>query len=435
MGSGVTTTGANPTTTTSVTDVHLLKKRKMDNVFTVNTVSDSSDEGLGSMSPEPANLNATGKTTANATPKDIIDLKNLLEAERRQKAVLEERLRQIELQIFPDGGRRGSINQQQQQQQQSVTYQHQEVIEHTDNVRPDDEQDLHQSHMGHVSCHADLIENLPDGVCLLEDNSQTESMDEDDIISGHHEQACVKEEYLLQDSSRPCTPVDTIVVRQPILEAVIKAEPKVEVERINAPAALLTVRSTDDAFSTPSGSDSTSTAETPTTAKQRARIYMTAHNTSRQNLETIVEAIRHLEGDQLFGEMTEPTQEVPLALTNKPVQPQQSQSAQPTRSHLQLDMNRFLQFRPQPTAAQTGIVQQHIVVQMPPQQQMSKANIITSKNNSSSTTVTVIPASGSGAATLIKTISVPQSPSANVVSHLQQQQQCRPGVIVVKQNS
>lgn len=37
-------------------------------------------------------------------------------------------------------------------------------------------------------------------------------------------------------------------------------------------------------------------------------------NTSRQNLETIVEAIRHLEGDHMFGD--EPlTQEVPLALT------------------------------------------------------------------------------------------------------------------------
>lgn len=41
-----------------------------------------------------------------------------------------------------------------------------------------------------------------------------------------------------------------------------------------------------------------------------------ASNTSRQNLETIVEAIRHLEGDHMFGD--EPlTQEVPLALTKK----------------------------------------------------------------------------------------------------------------------
>lgn len=45
----------------------------------------------------------------------------------------------------------------------------------------------------------------------------------------------------------------------------------------------------------------------------QARLYLA--NTSRQNLETIVEAIRHLEGDHLFSD--EPAQDVPLALTNK----------------------------------------------------------------------------------------------------------------------
>lgn len=41
-----------------------------------------------------------------------------------------------------------------------------------------------------------------------------------------------------------------------------------------------------------------------------ARVYLTS--TSRQNLETIVEAIRHLEGDDLFSD---DHQEAPLALT------------------------------------------------------------------------------------------------------------------------
>lgn len=45
----------------------------------------------------------------------------------------------------------------------------------------------------------------------------------------------------------------------------------------------------------------------------QARLYLA--NTSRQNLETIVEAIRHLEGDHLFSD--EPAQDMPLALTNK----------------------------------------------------------------------------------------------------------------------
>jgi transcription factor AP-4 len=43
------------------------------------------------------------------------------------------------------------------------------------------------------------------------------------------------------------------------------------------------------------------------------RLY--APSTSRQNLETIVEAIRHLEGDHLFSDEPTPQQEVPLALT------------------------------------------------------------------------------------------------------------------------
>lgn len=41
-----------------------------------------------------------------------------------------------------------------------------------------------------------------------------------------------------------------------------------------------------------------------------ARVYLTS--TSRQNLETIVEAIRHLEGDHLFSD---DHQDAPLALT------------------------------------------------------------------------------------------------------------------------
>ena len=72
-------------------------------------------------------------------------------------------------------------------------------------------------------------------------------------------------------------------------------------------------------------------------------------STSRQNLETIVEAIRHLEGDSLFGSAAVGTtttatttttstssstnQEVPLALTKRNSQ-----------ALLQVDMNPFLTF-------------------------------------------------------------------------------------------
>lgn len=89
-----------------------------------------------------------------------------------------------------------------------------------------------------------------------------------------------------------------------MIEAAIKAEPKVEVERLPTPSS--------------SGDDSV-----PPSIQ------------SRQSLETIVEAIRHLEGDHLFNDipsppghhrlqqvLEEPIQEVPLALTTKHQTPQ-----------------------------------------------------------------------------------------------------------------
>ncbi|XP_027849102.2 transcription factor AP-4 isoform X2 [Aphis gossypii] len=62
-----------------------------------------------------------------------------------------------------------------------------------------------------------------------------------------------------------------------------------------------------------------------------ARVYLTS--TSRQNLETIVEAIRHLEGDHLFSD---DHQEAPLALTKH--------TATSNQKLLKVEMNPFLQF-------------------------------------------------------------------------------------------
>ena len=76
----------------------------------------------------------------------------------------------------------------------------------------------------------------------------------------------------------------------------------------------------------------------------QARIYLA--NTSRQNLETIVEAIRHLEGDHLFSD--EPAQDAPLALTNKP-------GASAKQRLLHAEVNNFLQFQQQvPQPGQQG---------------------------------------------------------------------------------
>lgn len=362
-------------------EVHILKKRKLDPVFTIQTISDSSDEGLGSMSPEPITLLTTsnGKTTTlTATPKEIVELKSLLEAERRQKNALEERLRQIELQIFPDRSR-----------DVAVTYQHQEVIEHTDNVREEDvtvsimQDPLKMRDMESISVVS--MDSLPTigqtqvVVChgdddLVDEDSRTASPCDIEL-----EENLVQVKQEITIASRPNTPIEHTHNKrvQPILEAAIKAEPKVEVERINAPATAGLIIVNEDLKSNATTQKAINVTNKAKPA--RSRMYIT-HNTSRQNLETIVEAIRHLEGDQFVTDMVEEPQEAPLALTNKP------------QRQLQIEMNPFLQFR----------------------------------QNSSTVTPTL---------TTVVTSNNAKSIATATVSHLQQQQQSRPGVIVVKQSS
>ncbi|KAL0880781.1 hypothetical protein ABMA27_001978 [Loxostege sticticalis] len=100
----------------------------------------------------------------------------------------------------------------------------------------------------------------------------------------HFDQTNVTECKVEKDETEPAaTVVEPPTTAAPLLEAAIKAEPRVEVEMLPEAAH-----------------------EPP------SRLYNP--NTSRQNLETIVEAIRHLEGDHLFREEAG---EVPLALTKK----------------------------------------------------------------------------------------------------------------------
>lgn len=99
----------------------------------------------------------------------------------------------------------------------------------------------------------------------------------------HFEQTDVAPECKLESEEVEVPPVEPAVVAAPLLEAAIKAEPRVEVEVLP-----------DAAHDAPS------------------RLYLAS--TSRQNLETIVEAIRHLEGDHLFREESG---DAPLALTKK----------------------------------------------------------------------------------------------------------------------
>lgn len=136
---------------------HEPKKRKYNAIYAMQTISDSSDEGLGSMSPEPTTVTLLSSNPASTTvvatttntsmiskqqqqsngsvnAKELIDMKTLLEMERRKNAALEDRLRQLTechpTTIYTNGERR-------------ISYEPHEVIEHTDNLRHTDDEQVH----------------------------------------------------------------------------------------------------------------------------------------------------------------------------------------------------------------------------------------------------------------------------------------------------
>lgn len=222
------------------------KKRKTE-VLITPTISESSDEGLGSMSPEPVNVIAVSTVKQDES---LAELHRQLEAERNLRLQLEKQNRQLQL-----------------------------------------ESQMYQQHMYQVE---------------ETDELNLQLVAADSLPPVGHTQIVVCSPPLSRSPSP--TPVVIAVPEQrltSVLEAAIKAEPKVEVERLPSPS-------------------------TPHDDNNQARLYVS--NTSRQNLETIVEAIRHLEGDHMFGDEPQ-TQEVPLALTTRPTpatEPLPSATASPT---------------------------------------------------------------------------------------------------------
>lgn len=424
----------------------IAKKRKIDAI--IQPVSDSSDEGLGSMSPEPVSLmqvvnNAAGTTLVtavngrpcppfNVSAKDYLDLKHQLEIERRKKAVFEERLKALERQIYPA----------------RVLYQdHPELVETSE---PLEEVIV-----------SEIPKTVPTKITREPDSVQLIALDtgiagkkqlvicgpeiiEETVPQPIAKPAIVplKEEKVFIKRSRSRSPtIETVVTLPPkknryptILEAAIKAEPKVEVERIDSPSSIVV---SDDHLS------HLTSSKLVTSQQQQAASRI---NTCRHNLETIVEAIRHLEGDafdnvapaqhqQAAAVAVRPAavQEVPLALTTS--------SKQKEREHRQSQLEPYLTFRTPPS---TGTC--------PPAASSatsSSSSSIPSSNTSSnpsghpavvsvSITPTVALAAGGcspsplAAASSSSTTSITQHTASQI---LQQHQQCRPGVIVVKQTS
>ncbi|XP_071056661.1 transcription factor AP-4 isoform X2 [Onthophagus taurus] len=244
------------------------KKRKTEVML---PISESSDEGLGSMSPEPINVIGVVKTSSDQST--TCELRRQLEQERNLRILYEEQLRQYE--------------------NQHIIYQQQPTGQ---------------------------IYTVEDG-----DDLKLQLVAPESLPPVGHTQTVVCSPV----PSRSPSPVPSTVAvsaapeqqqRLPsVLEAAIKAEPKVEVERLPSPNT------------SPHEDGTTTTTTIP------ARLYST--NTSRQNLETIVEAIRHLEGDHMFGDEPQttstPQQEAPLALTT---------TTRSTEHIIKVEMNPYLDF-------------------------------------------------------------------------------------------
>nr|CAD7574643.1 unnamed protein product [Timema californicum] len=276
-----------------------VKKRKIENTNSVvvsmtSLPCESSDEGTGSMSPEPVTIIAATPPALSSHSREMIELRIQLDRERRLRMHLEEQVRTLESQIYPE-----RIREMTQQLQIKLQYQQgvsgltekPPVVEHTS------QQQQSMSAGGLVS------------VSILPDTPQLQVVSAASVPPvGQTTTVATAQEEEEEEMMSPCpspVPIPACPPTPPpqeqrlpsALEAAIKAEPKVEVERLPSPAP-------DDA--------------TP-------RVGLYPPSTSRQNLETIVEAIRHLEGDHLFQDdpaplhthltHPEPAQEAPLALT------------------------------------------------------------------------------------------------------------------------
>ncbi|GFG38358.1 hypothetical protein Cfor_05703, partial [Coptotermes formosanus] len=351
------------------------------------TVSESSDEGIGSMSPEPVAIIANTSVSSisgldNGDPsREMIELRVQLDRERRLRMHLEDQVRSLDSQLYPERIREIT-------QQVQLQYHHQDVLEHSaptvtvttsQRCRSESQPPLPvQTATQPVS--VALLQETAAAVAQLqvwaasacEGRTRIIPATVKTVLSAASLPPVAQNTTVVSTSPLPLSPTPPpaspvpVVSESPcpsppapmspppppeqrlpsVLEAAIKAEPKVEVERLPSPTS-----ASDDV--------------TP-----QARLYLPS--TSRQNLETIVEAIRHLEGDHLFSDdpsphcgqqqhltnsvMDEPAQEVPLALTthNKPTQ------AQIAHRLLKVEMNPFLQFHssPQSTQQRTALQQQ-----------------------------------------------------------------------------
>ncbi|XP_037813470.1 uncharacterized protein LOC119604737 [Lucilia sericata] len=434
----------------NVTGVAVKKRKLTDNVANVQTISDSSDEGLGSMSPEPMTLlNAAGGTVAVNTKaqillqqntKEMVELKEQLYKERRLRTMLEEELQMIKRQLYSvaTAPQPSAVEADETDGTTTTTYIPREVIEHTGNLLREDCEEFSYVEIDELTGQQQVvvcstIEELDSEAAaaaaeiITEDNVHEEVVLSSSSTESEQEVAvnAIAKAYAEGNSPTPA-------MLQPILQAAIKATPKVEVERITD-ATLKKVKT--------------------------EKIEQTSGLTrSRQNLETIVEAIRHLEGDHLFtdsnGEQHKVLvqtqavraigQDAPLALTNKQHVVAQRKTLAELRPFLQLKggSKQVTIVGGGGTAmtltkAGAAVIQKDISKSVAAGSSSGGATVtsVVSQNVTPTAIFKVQTNAAGGSTTITKVGTTTAGSPANVTISTTAVKQCRPGVIVAKQLS
>jgi transcription factor AP-4 len=325
--------------------------------MTVQTISDSSDEGLGSMSPEPVSqmifsngastitkTHLVSATTTTINVKDYVNLQNQMETERRHRIQLEEQLKQLETQFYSSH---------QAPTQKYHQMQNQEEMDEIDGQQPHAETVVEEKIILRQAGHTTTPVSSPKHVIISNDDDNSRTLSSDEL---HKDEVKMVRQKM--------SPKHREVRIPSILEQAIKAEPKVEVERINSPCIQMSMI------------EEASIQSPLRTNSPAAHIRTTyPNNSQRPNLETIVEAIRHLEGDAFdmddAQETKLSTQEVPLALTtNNKYQNDTKDCQQP-----------FLKFR-QSNTSSSGLPTFSLSVPSNQQQYQQRPGVIVVKSNS-----------------------------------------------------
>jgi len=209
----------------------------------------------------------TGQKLLLEDEEDLNEVQNKLERERRTRMALEERVRVLEGQMY-QGGNNSNRKQ---------------VIQRYSTDEPQHEQQQQQQQQQQLEQH-------------VETSTETEPMDYN------------QGQTILTPAAKKHGGIETLVIDQSgrlpsIIQCAMKGDgTRVEVEQIPRLSELTN--------ETTQAVEIASVQDPETGATRQYIVTQMCDSTSKQNLETIVEAIRHLEGDHLFSEESGPHQVV-----------------------------------------------------------------------------------------------------------------------------